>query len=76
MPDGPADDTYDEQEAKRRFEAALRAALATPPTPLKDKPKVRAGKGAAASGRPAAEAPSSRGAPSTSSSRRGVRGRP
>jgi hypothetical protein len=36
-------DNYDEQEAQERFEAALRAGLKTPPTPLKEKPKVREG---------------------------------
>lgn len=69
------DDTYDEDEAKRRFEAALRAALNTPPKPHKDEPKKRPRRGAAAPGRDRA-APSSDGAPSPSSSPRGGRGRP
>ena len=34
-------DEYDEKEAQERFEAALRGALKTPATPLKDKPKVK-----------------------------------
>ena len=32
---------YGEKESQERFEAALRGALNTPHTPLKDKPKVR-----------------------------------
>jgi hypothetical protein len=35
------DETYSEQETQRRFEAALRGALNTPPTPLKDLPRKR-----------------------------------
>jgi hypothetical protein len=35
---------YSEKEAKARFEAALKSALNTPHTPLKDKPKVEAAK--------------------------------
>ena len=35
------------EEAKRRFEATLRAALNTPPKPLKDRPKKRPKKEAA-----------------------------
>ena len=69
----PDDGDYSPEEAKRRFEAALRAALTTPHTPLKDKPKVRS-KRAAAPDRTAS--PSSDGAPSASSSPRGGRGRP
>jgi hypothetical protein len=38
---------YDEAESQRRFEAALRAALNTPPKPLKDMPKKKGGKRAA-----------------------------
>jgi hypothetical protein len=34
-------DQYDEKEAKARFEAALKGALNTPHTPLKEKPKVK-----------------------------------
>ena len=30
-----------EQEIQKRFEAALKSALKTPPKPLKDKPKVK-----------------------------------
>lgn len=37
-------DQYSEREAKQRFEAALRAAVNTPPKPLKDVPKKRAAK--------------------------------
>lgn len=40
------DETYSAEEAKRRFEAALRAALNTGTKPLKDKPKVRPRKAA------------------------------
>lgn len=32
---------YDEKEAQKRFEAALRGALKTPHEPLKEKPKLR-----------------------------------
>jgi hypothetical protein len=34
-------DQFSEQEAKQRFEAALKSALNTPHKPLKDKPKVK-----------------------------------
>jgi hypothetical protein len=34
-------ENYDEQEAQKRFEAALRSGLSTSPKPLKDKPKVK-----------------------------------
>jgi hypothetical protein len=34
-------DKYSEKEAQQRFEAALKGALKTPATPLKDKPKVK-----------------------------------
>jgi hypothetical protein len=37
-------DSYSDKEAKARFEAALKSALNTPHTPLKEKPKVRAAK--------------------------------
>jgi len=37
-----SDDQYSEREAKKRFEAALKAAVNTPPKPLKDVPKKRA----------------------------------
>jgi hypothetical protein len=37
----PEDNSYSEAEAQRRFLAALKAGLNTPPKPLKDKPKVR-----------------------------------
>jgi hypothetical protein len=33
------DDQYSAEEAKERFEAALRGALRAPHTPLKEKPK-------------------------------------
>jgi hypothetical protein len=36
-----SDTQYGEQEAKERFEAALKSALNTPHKPLKDKPKVK-----------------------------------
>ncbi len=32
---------HDAEEAQRRFEALIRAALTTPPTPLKDIPRKR-----------------------------------
>jgi len=32
---------YSEKEARARFEAALKSALNTPHTPLKDKPKAK-----------------------------------
>jgi len=35
-------DAYSEREAQRRFMAALKAAVNTPPKPLKDAPKKRA----------------------------------
>jgi hypothetical protein len=35
------EDSYPAQEAQRRFEIALRAALNTPPKPLKDMPRKR-----------------------------------
>ena len=37
-------DDYPPEEAQRRFEAALRAALNTPPKPVKDMPKKKGGK--------------------------------
>jgi hypothetical protein len=37
-------DEFPEKEAQERFEAALRGALKTPATPLKDKPKVKKAK--------------------------------
>ncbi len=37
-------DQYSEKEAQRRFTAALKAAVNTPPKPLKDVPKKRAAK--------------------------------
>jgi hypothetical protein len=70
----PDDGDYSPEEAERRFEAALRAALTTPPKPLKDKPKVRPRK-AAATARDRAASPSGGGGPSASSPR-GGRGRP
>jgi hypothetical protein len=36
-----ADEKYTPEEAQRRFEASLRAALNTPPKPMKDIPKKR-----------------------------------
>jgi hypothetical protein len=41
MPNSKSDDNYDEDTARRRFETALRGALKTPHTPLKEKPKVK-----------------------------------
>ncbi len=35
------DDNYDNEEAQRRFEALVKAALNTPPKPMKDRPKKR-----------------------------------
>ncbi len=35
-------DEFDEAETQRRFETALRAALNTPPKPMKDLPRKRA----------------------------------
>lgn len=32
---------YPEEEAQRRFEALVKAALNTPPAPMKDRPKER-----------------------------------
>ena len=63
---------YSPEEAKRRFEAALRTALTTPHAPLKDKPKGRPHRDTAVR----QPAPSSDGAPSASSSPRERRGRP
>ncbi len=37
-------DEYDPHEARRRFDAALRGAFNTPPTPMKDIPPKRAQK--------------------------------
>jgi hypothetical protein len=37
----PTDERYSEAEAQQRFETALRAALNTPPKPMKDIPKKR-----------------------------------
>ena len=34
-------DQFSEQEAQKRFEAALKSALNTPHKPLKEKPKVK-----------------------------------
>jgi hypothetical protein len=42
-------DLYPEKEAQRRFETALRAALNTPPTPMKDLPKKTPKKSSGAS---------------------------
>lgn len=54
---GPSpDDSYGEQEAAERFNAALRAALNTPPKPAKDRPRERPeskGKGRRKVGSPA-----------------------
>lgn len=35
------DEEYDDQEAERRFEQALKGAFKTPPEPLKDIPRKR-----------------------------------
>jgi hypothetical protein len=35
------DDSFSAEETERRFQAALKAGLVTPPKPLKDKPKIR-----------------------------------
>jgi hypothetical protein len=43
-----SDENYSDKEAKARFEAALKSALSTPHTPLKDKPKVKKKKNRAA----------------------------
>jgi hypothetical protein len=40
MPDKDKEQ-YNEREAQKRFEAAVKSALNTPHTPLKDKPKKR-----------------------------------
>jgi hypothetical protein len=40
----PSDEAFSEKEAHARFEAALKSALSTPHTPLKDKPKVKKAK--------------------------------
>ncbi len=37
----PADQRYSDEEAERRFQGILRAALNTPPKPLKDRPRER-----------------------------------
>jgi hypothetical protein len=37
-------ETYDDKEAKARFEAALKSAMSTPHKPLKEKPKVKRAK--------------------------------
>jgi hypothetical protein len=71
----PDDGDYSPEEAKRRFEAALRTALATPPKPHKDEPRKQPKRGAAP-GRDRAASSSSGGSPSASSSPRGRRGRP
>ncbi len=34
-------DEYDEKEAQKRFEAALKGAMNTPHKPLKEKPKAK-----------------------------------
>jgi hypothetical protein len=36
-----SEDQFDEVEARRRFDAALKGAMNTPHKPLKEKPKVR-----------------------------------
>jgi hypothetical protein len=41
---GDRKDDYDEKEAQKRFEAALKSALSTPHKPLKEKPKVKKAK--------------------------------
>jgi hypothetical protein len=38
------DDQYSEEEAQRRFLAALKAGVNAPPKPLKDKPRARSKK--------------------------------
>lgn len=38
---GSRDDKFSDKEAKARFEAALKGAMKTPHTPLKEKPKVK-----------------------------------
>jgi hypothetical protein len=42
MSEERTDDTYSDDEARLRFETALRAALNTPPKPLKERPPKRA----------------------------------
>jgi hypothetical protein len=49
MKAGSTDDTYSDAEAQRRFEAALKAALNTPPKPMKDIPKKKPKKASRAS---------------------------
>jgi hypothetical protein len=44
MPVSKDDKKYGEKEAQARFEAALRGALNTPHTPLKEKPKAKKAK--------------------------------
>jgi hypothetical protein len=39
-----SDDQFSDEEARLRFEAALRGALKTPAKPLKDKPKAKKAK--------------------------------
>jgi hypothetical protein len=41
MADDQKTDQHSEEEAQRRFEALIRAALNTPPKPLKDIPRTR-----------------------------------
>jgi hypothetical protein len=41
MADDQQTDQYSEEEAQRRFEALIRAALNTPPKPMKDIPRQR-----------------------------------
>ena len=41
MADRPPDERYSPEETQRRFDAALRAALNTPPKPMKDIPRKR-----------------------------------
>jgi hypothetical protein len=41
MPANKDQGQYDEREAQKRFEAALKSALSTPHKPLKEKPKVK-----------------------------------
>jgi hypothetical protein len=40
-PKDDKEDQFDEAEATKRFEAALRGGLKTPHEPLKEKPKVK-----------------------------------
>jgi len=44
MSKSPGDEQYSAKEAKARFEAALKGAMNTPHTPLKEKPKRAAKK--------------------------------